>query len=212
MGQDAHRPAYHPGFNGTPVGDFGASTQRLGVSDLVQAGLLPGLSHLISFSRPEALMSKKSILMLVGDYVEDYEVMVPFQALSMVGHTVHGVCAGKKSGEHVRTAIHDFEGDQTYSERRGHNFTLNATFDQVKPEDYDALVIPGGRAPEYIRLIPRIIQLVHNLSTANKTNPAIHHTPQILAAADLLHGTQYLLQPPARPQLTQAHRSYLNLP
>src|SRR5712671_2543150 len=188
MGQDAHRPAYHPGFNGTRVGDFGASTQRLGVSDLVQAGLLPGLSHLISFSRPEALMSKKSILMLVGDYVEDYEVMVPFQALSMVGHTVHAVCPGKKSGEHVPTAIHDFEGDQTYSEKRGHNFALNAAFDQVKPEDYDALMIPGGRAPEYIRLNSRVLEIVRYFMKENKPVAAICHAAQVLAAAGVLKG------------------------
>lgn len=97
-------------------------------------------------------MSAKKILMVIGDYVEDYEVMVPFQALLMVGHTVHAVCPGKKAGQKVRTAIHDFEGDQTYTEKRGHDFALNATFDEVKPADYDALVIPGGRAPEYIRL------------------------------------------------------------
>src|SRR5258708_25390748 len=167
MGQDAHRSAYHPGFHGAAGGGSGTSTQRLGVFDLARAGLLPGLPHLISFCRPEALMSKKSILMLVGDYVEDYEVMVPFQALSMVGHTVHAVCPGKKSGEHVRTAIHDFEGDQTYSEKRGHNFALNATFDQVKREDYDALVIPRVRAPEYTRLTPRVIALVPPFPQAN---------------------------------------------
>jgi DJ-1/PfpI family len=95
----------------------------------------------------EAGMTRKKILMLVGDYVEDYEVMVPFQALLMVGHAVHAVCPGKKSGDVVRTAIHDFEGDQTYSEKRGHNFAVNANFDDVKPEEYDALVVPGGRAP-----------------------------------------------------------------
>ena len=99
-------------------------------------------------------MAAKKILMLVGDYVEDYEVMVPFQALSMVGHTVHAVCPDKKAGDTVRTAIHDFEGDQTYSEKRGHNFALNADFSTVQAGDYDALVIPGGRAPEYIRLDP----------------------------------------------------------
>ena len=92
-------------------------------------------------------MEKKKLLMIVGDYVEDYEVMVPFQALQMLGHTVHAVCPDKKSGQSVRTAIHDFEGDQTYSEKRGHNFSVNATFDEVKPELYDALVLPGGRAP-----------------------------------------------------------------
>ncbi len=105
-------------------------------------------------------MAAKRILVLVGDYVEDYEVMVPFQALLMVGHTVHAVCPGKKAGEKVRTAIHDFEGDQTYSEKPGHNFTLNATFADVKPESYDALVIPGGRAPEYIRLNPGVLKTV----------------------------------------------------
>src|SRR6476469_5151238 len=98
------------------------------------------------------MVAAKKILMLVGDYVEDYEVMVPFQALLMVGHTVHAVCPNKKAGEKVRTAVHDFEGDQTYSEKPGHNFALKATFEDVRAEQYDALVIPGGRAPEYIRL------------------------------------------------------------
>src|SRR5260370_3176799 len=112
-------------------------------------------------------MSKKSILMLVGDYVEDYEVMVPFQALLMVGHTVHAVCPGKKSGESVRTAIHDFEGDQTYSEKRGHNFSLNATFDQIKAEEDDALVLPGGRAPDYIRPNPRVLEILRYFDKPN---------------------------------------------
>src|SRR5476651_2399218 len=110
------------------------------------------------FPRGVLPMAAKKILMLVGDYVEDYEVMVPFQALLMVGHTVHAVCPNKKAGEKVRTAIHDFEGDQTYSEKPGHNFALNATFAEVKAEDYDALVIPGGRAPEYIRLNKTVLK------------------------------------------------------
>ena len=113
-------------------------------------------------------MSAKKLLMLVGDYVEDYEVMVPFQALLMVGHAVHAVCPNKRAGDSVRTAIHDFEGDQTYSEKRGHNFTLNATFDDVRPENYDGLVIPGGRAPEYIRLNARVLDIVRHFSTADK--------------------------------------------
>lgn len=156
-------------------------------------------------------MSRKSILMLVGDYVEDYEVMVPFQALLMVGHTVHAVCPGKKSGEFVRTAIHDFEGDQTYSEKRGHNFALNATFDQVKPEDYDALVLPGGRAPEYIRLIPRVMELVHHFSKANKPIAAICHAAQILAAAGVLQGKKCSAYPAVGPDVTQAGGTYINL-
>src|SRR6202795_1285777 len=108
------------------------------------------MGALSSGIRWEVLMETAKLLMIVGDYVEDYEVMVPFQALQMVGHTVHAVCPDKKAGEFVRTAIHDFEGDQSYTEKPGHNFVLNATFDDLKPEDYDAVIIPGGRAVEYI--------------------------------------------------------------
>lgn len=156
-------------------------------------------------------MSKKSILMLVGDYVEDYEVMVPFQALLMVGHTVHAVCPGKKSGEYVRTAIHDFEGDQTYSEKRGHNFALNATFDQIKPEEYDALVLPGGRAPEYIRLNPRVIEIVHHFAKSNKPIAAICHAAQILAAAGVLEGKKCSAYPAVGPDVTRAGGTFVNL-
>src|SRR5438128_6340643 len=118
-------------------------------------------------------MAKKSILMIVGDYVEDYEVMVPFQALLMVGHTVHAVCPGKKAGDTVRTAVHDFEGDQTYSEKPGHRFTLNAAFAEVRPEDYDALVVPGGRAPEYLRLDPKVLAVVRHFADAQKPIAAL---------------------------------------
>jgi len=128
-------------------------------------------------------MATKKILMLVGDYVEDYEAMVPFQALLMVGHLVHAVCPNKRAGDSVRTAIHDFEGDQTYSEKRGHNFALNATFDEVRPEDYDALVIPGGRAPEYLRLNPRVLEIVRHFADSAKPIAAICHAAQVLAAA-----------------------------
>ena len=157
-------------------------------------------------------MSRKSILMLVGDYVEDYEVMVPFQALLMVGHTVHAVCPGKKSGEFVRTAIHDFEGAQTYSEKRGHNFSLNATFEQITPESYDALVIPGGRAPEYIRLNPRVIEIVHHFSKTNKPIAALCHGAQILAAAGVLKGKKCSAYPATGPEVTLAGGTYVNLP
>jgi protease I len=156
-------------------------------------------------------VAKKSILMLVGDYVEDYEVMVPFQALQMVGHTVHAVCPGKKSGDHIRTAIHDFEGDQTYSEKRGHNFALNAAFDQVNPEDYDALVLPGGRAPEYIRLNPRVIEIVRHFSKTNKPIAAVCHAAQILAAADVVRGKKCSAYPAVGPDVTQAGGTYVNL-
>ena len=109
-------------------------------------------------------MAVKKILMIVGDYVEDYEAMVPFQMLTMVGHTVHAVCPGKKTGDAVRTAVHDFEGDQTYSEKRGHNFAINASFEGVRPNNYDALVIPGGRAPEYLRLNEKVLDIVRQFA------------------------------------------------
>src|SRR6202166_1571915 len=153
-------------------------------------------------------MSRKNILMLVGDYVEDYEVMVPFQALLMVGHTVHAVCPGKKSGEVVRTAIHDFEGDQTYSEKRGHNFSLNATFDQIRVEDYDALVLPGGRAPEYIRLNPRVLEIVRHFANAKKPIAAICHGAQILAAAKIIEGKRISAYPACSPEVELAGATY----
>jgi protease I len=156
-------------------------------------------------------MSKKSILMMVGDYVEDYEVMVPFQALLMVGHTVHAICPGKKTGDVVRTAIHDFEGDQTYSEKRGHNFALNATFDQVKPEEYDALVIPGGRAPEYIRLNPRVLEIVRYFANAKKPIAAICHAAQVLAAAGVLAGKKCSAYPAVGPDVALAGGTYENI-
>ena len=133
-------------------------------------------------------MAAKKILMLVGDYVEDYEVMVPFQALLMIGHTVHAVCPNKKAGDKVRTAVHDFEGDQTYSEKPGHNFTLNASFSDVRAGDYDALVLPGGRAPEYLRLNERVIQIVRHFAEANKPIAAICHAPWELVSAGLVPG------------------------
>ena len=153
----------------------------------------------------------KKILMLVGDYVEDYEAMVPFQALLMVGHRVDAVCPHKKAGDSVRTAIHDFEGDQTYSEKRGHNFALNATFDSVAPEKYDALVIPGGRAPEYLRLNPRVLEIVRHFAEADKPIAAICHAAQLLAAAGVLGGRTCSCYPAVGPEVTAAGGKYADI-
>jgi protease I len=142
--------------------------------------------------------------MLVGDYVEDYEVMVPFQMLLMVGHEVHAVCPGRQAGETVVTAIHDFEGEQTYSEKRGHRFRLNASFDAVDAASYDALVIPGGRAPEYLRLNPQVLELVRHFSTAGKPIAAICHGPQILSAAGVLRGKSCSAYPAVEPEIVAA--------
>ena len=155
-------------------------------------------------------MSKK-ILMIVGDFVEDYEVMVPFQSLQIAGHQVHAICPDKKAGEHVRTAIHDFEGDQTYTEKRGHNFTLNATFADVKPESYDALVIPGGRAPEYLRLNPQVLAMVRHFADANKPIGAICHAAQILAAAGVIKGRRINAYPACSPEVTLAGAEFVSL-
>jgi protease I len=156
-------------------------------------------------------MSKR-ILILVGDYVEDYEIMVPFQALQMVGYTVHAVCPNKKAGEKVRTAIHDFEGDQTYSEKPGHNFTLNATFAEIEPQTYDALVIPGGRAPEYIRLNPLVLEITRHFAQASKPIAAICHGLQILAAADVLQGKNCTAYPACGPDVSRAGGIYVDIP
>lgn len=149
-------------------------------------------------------MAAKKILMLVGDYVEDYEVMVPFQALLAVGHGVHAVCPDKQAGDSVATAIHDFEGQQTYSEKRGHNFALNAGFADVKAEDYDALVIPGGRAPEYLRLNPRVLDMVRHFFGADKPVAAICHGAQILAAAGVLKGRRCSAYPACSAEVVLA--------
>jgi len=156
-------------------------------------------------------MAAKKILMLVGDYVEDYEVMVPFQALLMIGHTVHAVCPNKKAGDKVRTAVHDFEGDQTYSEKPGHNFTLNASFSDVRAGDYDALVLPGGRAPEYLRLNERLIQIVRHFAEANKPIAAICHAAQVLAAAGVLKGKSCSAYPAVEPDVKNAGGKYVDL-
>jgi protease I len=157
-------------------------------------------------------MGAKKILMIVGDFVEDYEVMVPFQALLMVGHTVHAVCPGKKAGDRVRTAVHDFEGDQTYSEKPGHNFTLNATFDNVKPEAYDALVIPGGRAPEYIRLNENVLKAVRHFAEAKKPIAAICHGAQVLAAAKVIEGKACTAYPAVGPDVKNAGGKWMDIP
>jgi protease I len=154
----------------------------------------------------------KKILMIVGDYVEDYEVMVPFQALLMVGHEVDAICPDKKAGETVRTAVHDFEGDQTYSEKPGHNFTLNATFSEVRPEDYNALVIPGGRAPEYIRLNEDVLKYVRHFAETNKPIAAICHGAQVLAAAGILSGKSCSAYPAVAPDVKNAGGEFVDIP
>jgi protease I len=156
-------------------------------------------------------MKSAKVLLLAGDFVEDYEIMVPFQALQMVGHTVHAVCPEKRAGEHVRTAIHDFEGDQTYTEKPGHNFTLNATFDDIKPEDYDGLIIPGGRAPEYLRLNRRVLDIVRYFDSYDKPIAAHCHGPQILAAARVIAGKRVNAFPACAPEIELAGATYVPL-
>lgn len=156
-------------------------------------------------------MAAKKILMLVGDFGEDYEIMVPFQALLAVGHTVHAACPDKQAGDWVATAIHDFEGHQTYSEKPGHRFTLNANFADLKAEDYDALVIPGGRAPEYLRLNPKVLELVRHFFTAKKPVAAICHGAQLLAAAGVLEGRTCSAYPACRAEVEVAKGTYAEI-
>lgn len=154
-------------------------------------------------------MAAQKILFIVGDFVEDYEVMVPFQMLTMVGHECHAVCPGKKAGDSIATAIHDFEGHQTYTEKPGHHFALNADFDAVAPETYDALVLPGGRAPEYLRLDPQVLAIIQHFVRADKPVAAICHAAQLLATADVLEGKQCSCYPAVSPEVTQARGTYV---
>lgn len=156
-------------------------------------------------------MAGKRILMIIGDYVEDYETMVPFQALLAVGHTVHAVCPDKKAGDSVATAIHDFEGAQTYSEKRGHNFTLNATFADVDPARYDALVIPGGRSPEYLRMNARVVEIVRHFFDAGKPVAAVCHGAQLLAGAGVLKGRTCSAYPACRAEVELAGGTYADI-
>jgi protease I len=157
-------------------------------------------------------MATRRILMIVGDFVEDYEVMVPFQALQMIGHQVDAVCPGKAAGEKVRTAIHDFEGDQTYTEKPGHNFTLNAAFAGIRPDVYDALVLPGGRAPEYLRLNEDVLRIVRHFTDANKPIAAICHGVQILTAAGVLEHKSCTAYPAVGPEVKRAGGKYVEVP
>jgi protease I len=154
-------------------------------------------------------MPSKRILLLVGDFVEDYEAMVPFQILLMVGHQVDAACPGKRAGETVATAVHDFEGHQTYSEKRGHNFRLTASFEEIRPETYDGLVIPGGRAPEYLRLNPRVIEMVRHFAGAKKPIAAICHAAQLLATADVVKGRKATAYPACMPELIAAGAEWI---
>ena len=153
-------------------------------------------------------MSKK-VLLLCGDFTEDYETMVPFQSMSMLGYQVDAVCPDKKAGETVCTAVHDFLGEQTYSELRGHNFALTANFDEVKTEDYEGLFITGGRAPEYIRLNARVLEIVREFFAANKPVAAICHGPQVLAAAGVLAGYKAPAYPAVGPDVTLAGGTFV---
>ena len=157
-------------------------------------------------------MPAQKILLIAGDFVEDYEVMVPFQILLTIGHTVHTVCPGKQAGEFVATAIHDFEGAQTYSEKPGHRFTLNANFDDVKPEAYDALLIPGGRAPEYLRLNSRVVEITRHFLTANKPLASVCHGAQLLAATGLLKGRKVSAYPACQTEVELAGAEYVGIP
>jgi protease I len=157
------------------------------------------------------MMAAKKILMLVGDYVEDYEVMVPYQALKMIGHVLHVVCPGKTSGQTVRTAIHDFEGDQTYSEKPGHHFAVNYDFDKVNVEAYDALLIPGGRAPEYLRLNDTILEWIRMFDKSDKPIAAVCHGAQLLAAAGILKGRECSAYPACAPEVRLAGGTFMDI-
>ncbi|MFP8965151.1 DJ-1/PfpI family protein [Pokkaliibacter sp. CJK22405] len=146
----------------------------------------------------------KKILIICGDFVEDYELMVPFQALQAMGYSVDAVCPDKAAGEQIKTAIHDFEGDQTYSEKPGHNFTLNATFKDTDPGSYDALCLPGGRAPEYLRKHKSVMEFIQHFIDADKPIAAICHGAQLLSPTSALKGKKVSAYPACSAEVTLA--------
>lgn len=155
-------------------------------------------------------MTGKNVLLLGGDFVEDYEIMVAFQGLQAVGHEVHTVCPEKAAGETVKTAIHDFRGDQTYMEVRGHDFELTHSFDEIDPSDYDAFIVPGGRAPEYLRTYESVLDVTRHFFEADKPVGAICHGPQVLAAAGVLDGRKISSYPPVRSELEAVGCSWVD--
>lgn len=157
-------------------------------------------------------MTEKTLLLLAGDFVEDYEIMVPFQALQAVGYTVHAVCPDRQAGDQIRTAVHDFEGDQTYTEKRGHNFTLNASFADIQVDDYRGLIVPGGRAPEYLRLNTDVLDIVRHFAEGNKPIAAICHGLQLLSAAGILSGRSCTAYPACGPEVRSAGGEFVERP
>ena len=149
-------------------------------------------------------MTGKQILLVTGDFGEDYEVMVPFQALQAVGHEVDAVCPDKEASETVKTAVHDFRGDQTYVESRGHDFELTASLEEVDPAEYDALVLPGGRAPEYLRNYDAVLDTVRHFFDQDKPVAAICHASQILVAAEVVEGRSCTAYPALEADVREA--------
>ncbi len=166
----------------------------------------------INFKSQSKFQEMKKVLFLTGDFTEDYETMVPFQMLELIGYTVHAVCPDKKKGDTVKTAIHDFEGDQTYTEKPGHLFKLNYSFDDVKVNDYDGLVIPGGRAPEYLRLNKKVLEIVNHFFAENKPVAAICHGIQILTTAGVVKGRKLTAYPAVGPEVTTAGGEFQDIP
>ena len=154
----------------------------------------------------------KKVLLLVGDYVEDYEAMVPFQAMGAIGIEVDAIAPDRKKGDTVPTAVHDFTGDQTYKELRGHNFAINKNFDQVNPDEYDGLYIAGGRSAEYIRLNKRVIEIVQHFFEKNKPVAAICHGIQVLTTAKVLKDRTLTAYVAVGPDIELAGGVWKNIP
>ena len=159
-------------------------------------------------------MPGKKILMLTGDFTEEYEIFVFQQAMEAVGHKVHVVCPDKKAGDILRTSLHDFEGDQTYTEKLGHNFVINKTFADAEREldGYDAVYCAGGRGPEYIRTDKRVQAIVRHFHEANKPIFTICHGVQILIAVDgVVRGKKVAALGACEPEVALAGGTYIDL-
>lgn len=157
-------------------------------------------------------MPGKKILMLCGEFTEEYEIFVYQQAMEAVGHTVHVVCPDKRAGDTIATSLHDFEGHQTYTEKPGHAVLINKTFAEIRGDDYHAVYCPGGRGPEYIRTDKRIQTLVRHFHETRKPIFTICHGVQILVAVDgVVRGKRVGALAACEPEVTLAGGIYVDL-
>lgn len=148
------------------------------------------------------------VLILTGDAAEDLEVMYPYQRLLEEGYEVHIAAPSKKKLQFV---VHDFvDGFDTYTEKPGHSWPADVAFADVDPSDYVAVVVPGGRAPEYIRNDADVQRILKHFAVGDKPIAHLCHGPLALAAADVLRGRRSAAYPALAPDVAAAGAEFVD--